>query len=376
MSQRNTQRVTLADILHPDRNSFGVVRLAMAVAVLGSHSYFFVSGTSTAEPLHEITGHSLGEHAVQVFFFLSGILVMQSFTKSGSLIDFATARALRIFPGLSVCVLLTALVVGPLVSKADAWNYFTSPALPSYILKTLLLITGSAPLPGVYTDVPALGLVNMSLWTLKYEVLCYAILGLACACGMMTNQNKRAGTLGLAILVFGVFLNEPKLSEMNTAADNIRYFALYFGMGVLACQLGDRLVIYGAALLVFYVMFVAMLGTRWSELTCALFLGYASLYVATIDFGWIGRSMQRIDLSFGIYIYAAPIQQALVQNFPGLRPLELAAAALVLTLGAAILSWQWVERPALARRTVIFGAVQNASRRVWERYVTVFGTSS
>ena len=58
--------------------------------------------------------------------------------KSGSLIDFATARALRIFPGLSVCVLLTALVIGPIVSNADAWTYFTSSALPSYIVKTLL----------------------------------------------------------------------------------------------------------------------------------------------------------------------------------------------------------------------------------------------
>ena len=362
--------------MHPDRNSFGVVRLAMAVAVLVSHSYFFVSGTSTAEPLHEITGHSLGEHAVQVFFFLSGILVMQSFIKRGNLIDFATARALRIFPGLSVCVLLTALVIGPIVSNADAWTYFTSSALPSYIVKTLLLITGSAPLPGVFTDAPASGLVNMSLWTLKYEVLCYVMLGLACASGMMTGRCQGAATVALALLVFGIFLNEPKSIEAYSAADNIRYFALYFGMGVLACQLRKRLVIHGTGVLVFFVMFVLMLGTRWSELTCAIFLGYATLYVATTESGWIGRSMQASDLSFGVYIYAAPIQQALVQNFPGLRPLELAAAALVLTLGAAKLSWLWVERPALARRTVVVNAFKGAWREAVESAAPRFRTST
>ena len=239
MIHNKARELTLSDILHPDRNSFGVVRLVMAVAVLVSHSYFFAAGTSTAEPLHDITGHSLGEHSVQVFFFLSGILVMQSFIKSGSLIDFATARALRIFPGLSVCVLLTALVIGPIVSNADAWTYFTSSALPGYIVKTLLLITGSAPLPGMFTDVPAAGLVNMSLWTLKYEVMCYAGLGLVCATGVLTGRHQTVATASLATLVFGVSLSEPKSIEAYTAVDNVRYFALYFGMGVLACQLRD-----------------------------------------------------------------------------------------------------------------------------------------
>ena len=152
MTHATASQITLADILHPDRNSFSLVRLTMAVAVLVSHSYFFVSGTSAAEPLHDITGHSLGEHAVQVFFFLSGILVMQSFIKSGSLIDFATARALRIFPGLFVCVLVTALVLGPIVSNANPSSYFTSSALPSYMAKTLLLITGSAQLHAAKVD--------------------------------------------------------------------------------------------------------------------------------------------------------------------------------------------------------------------------------
>ena len=283
---------------------------------------------------------------------------------------------MRIFPGLLVCVLLTALVLGPIVSDAAPRDYFTSPALPHYITKTLFLITGSAHLPGVFTAVPAIGLVNMSLWTLKYEVLCYVMLGLACASGMMTGRRQGAATVALALLVFGVFLDEPKLIEVYAAADNIRYFALYFGMGVLARQLGDRLVIHGVALLVFLVMFVVMLGTRWSELTCALFLGYASLYVATIDFGWIGRSMQASDLSFGVYIYAAPIQQALVQNFPGLRPLELAAAALVLTLGAAKLSWLWIEQPALARREVVVDAFKGAWREAVESGAPRFRTST
>ena len=356
----------LSEILEPDRNSFGVVRLAMATAVLVSHSYFFVWGTTTAEPLHGITGHSLGEHAVQVFFFLSGVLVMQSFTKSGCWIDFAAARALRIFPGLIVCVLLTALVLGPQVSALPTGQYFLASALPQYIAKTLLLITGSAPLPGVFADNPAASLVNMSLWTLKYEVMCYLALGLICATGVLTGRHRHLATLALAIFVAGVFLDQPQPVEAYTAAANVRYFALYFGMGVLACQLREQLVIKGSNVVFLLVLFIALLGTRWSELACAMFVGYATLYVATFDFGRFGRTTQTTDVSFGLYIYAGPIQQALVQLTPAISPLVLAVVAFVPTLAVAVVSWFVIEKPAMARRKSVIASLKRhaAQQRV------------
>ena len=64
----------LGEIMAPEANSFGVLRLAMALLVLISHSYLYTSGSQSGEPLHAWTGHSLGQHAVQVFFILSGIL--------------------------------------------------------------------------------------------------------------------------------------------------------------------------------------------------------------------------------------------------------------------------------------------------------------
>ena len=166
--------VRLADIMAPERNSFGLIRLAMAITVLFSHSYLFLAGTSRAEPLAGWTGHSLGEHGVQVFFFLSGILIAQSFEASRSLLEFAVARVLRILPALAVCVLATAFVLGPLVSTLPVRDYLGDPLLARYIVKTVLLVTGAAPLPGVFGDLPLAGDVNLSVWTLKYEVLCYA----------------------------------------------------------------------------------------------------------------------------------------------------------------------------------------------------------
>ena len=95
----------------------------MALAVLISHCVFLSTGLSSAEPLYKWTGYTLGQHGVQVFFFLSGILVAQSLYTSQSVKDYAIARGLRIFPALIVCVLLTAVVLGPWLSSLSAMDY-------------------------------------------------------------------------------------------------------------------------------------------------------------------------------------------------------------------------------------------------------------
>ena len=51
---------TLDDMLAPERNSFGIIRLAMALCVLVSHCFFLAAGSSQQEPL-AWTGYTLGD---------------------------------------------------------------------------------------------------------------------------------------------------------------------------------------------------------------------------------------------------------------------------------------------------------------------------
>ncbi|MGB4864934.1 MAG: acyltransferase [Hyphomicrobium sp.] len=343
----------LGDIMAPEDNSFGVMRLLMASLVLISHSYMYTFGTTLAEPLTTWTGHSLGEHAVQGFFILSGILVAQSFERSRSLFDFAAARVLRIFPGLIVCVLLTALLLGPLVSQLAPEQYFSSPVLFAYIAKTLSLSTGSAPLPGVFTDVPMAGSVNSSLWTLKYEVLCYVGLALAGTAGLFAAKYRGVVTIALAAFLVVIFAGDPEPIENYTFTDNVRYFALYFGTGTLIYLVRDRLVITALALLPLAALFVFAQGTRFAELTTALLIGYAIVWAASHRFGPLRAWCNRIDLSFGVYIYAGPIQQALIDAAPALPPIANTAIAFALVLPLALLSWVLIEHPALSLRAVL-----------------------
>lgn len=342
--------LVLADILVPERNSFGAVRLAMAVAVLASYSYWLTSGDRAADPVAAFTGHSLGEHAVQVFFFLSGLLVTQSLLRSRDIADFASARALRIVPALLVCVLVTALAFGPALSALSPAAYYRDPALFAYIAKTSALMTGSAPLPGLFANLPVAGIVNSPLWTLKYEVLCYGALAVFAVAGLFDDRWRGTATAIIALAVGCMFLEAPKPADAYTQADTIRYLGLFFGVGVLACLLQERIEIVPALLLPLASVFIVAIGTCWAELATALFLGYATIVVGSLDFGWLRRATNSSDLSYGVYLYACPIQQAMLQLYPETPPLPLMLAALAVVMPLAGLSWSCLEKPALGLR--------------------------
>ena len=343
----------LADILPPERNNFAAIRLAMALSVLVSHSWWLATGQSALEPLFAWTHHTLGEHAVQVFFFLSGVVVAQSLFKSGSLIDFISARVLRIFPALIACVLLTALVLGPLVTGASLNAYFADGGWLTYIARTISLSTGSAPLPGVFADVPVKGLVNLSLWTLKYEVICYVALALFGLAALRLPKWRGLMTAGLALIVAGIFVGPPKPIGGYTAAENIRYFTLFFSAGTLAYLLRDRLVLTWVALPPLLAAFALAIGTRFAELTSALFLGYATLMFASLSLPRLRWFTNDQDYSFGVYILACPLQQALIHLRPGIDPVELALLTLGIVLPLSVFSWTHIERPAMRQRKAL-----------------------
>ena len=69
------------------------------------------------------------------------------------------------------------------------------------------------------------------------------------------------------------------------------------------------------------------------------------------------------------YIYAFPIQQAIVALSPGISPLGLLTASTVATLLAAALSWHLLERHVLERR----GACVSQARHAFQRAVGQWG---
>ena len=99
----------LADRLDPAHNSFTLVRLALAVLVILSHSFVLATGNRVADPFTAWTGYSLGDHAVNVFFVLSGIVTTASLLRLRSTHRFLVARLLRVIPAVVVFAVLFAL---------------------------------------------------------------------------------------------------------------------------------------------------------------------------------------------------------------------------------------------------------------------------
>src|SRR5499425_3624197 len=117
-------------------NNFDALRLVAAASVVFSHSFLVSEGTQDHEWLIRLTGNQsiLGLVGVFVFFAISGFLVTQSFEQTGHPLRFLAKRALRIFPGLFVALLLSALVLAPIVSTLQPSAYFSRAEPYEYVL--------------------------------------------------------------------------------------------------------------------------------------------------------------------------------------------------------------------------------------------------
>ena len=137
----------LADVLIGRDNNLNAIRMVAATSVLVSHAYPITRGPTAVEPLRTWIGISLGNVAVAVFFVISGLLVAQSWERSGGLARYTTARMLRIFPGLAAVLLLTVAVLGPAVTALTIPDYATRLETWSYLPRNLLLLRMQIPCP-------------------------------------------------------------------------------------------------------------------------------------------------------------------------------------------------------------------------------------
>jgi peptidoglycan/LPS O-acetylase OafA/YrhL len=332
----------LADVADGRENNFNLLRMIAASGVLFSHAYPISLGAGAVQPLVGILhGTALGTVCVWVFFAISGFFITQSYMRSPSPRRFLTARALRLFPGLLV-VLLVTVAVGSLLTLAPLPEFLS--AVPTYLLRNLTLIQLSYDLPGVFATNTYGPAINGSLWTLIYEVLCYlAVL----AAGMLGVLHRPKlfwpvfGVLliGLLVLVPLVPLHDRITTLASLAFPFVLGTAAYIGRAHIPLSLplaGGLAVV--AALAYSTPAFQPLFVLALSYLT--FLIGY-----------WRSPVLQAYnrlgDYSYGMYIYAFPVQQ-LVASYGVTDPWLNIAISLPVTLGCAVLSWHLIEKTALS----------------------------
>ena len=133
-------------------SGFDYMRLTLSVAVFVSHSFGTSYGESGAEAVWNGPAAALVAAILPMFFALSGFLVAGSMVRCATLVKFLGLRVIRIYPALAVEVLLSALLIGPVLTTVPLTSYFTDPVFFHYLVN----VTGhiSYYLPGVFADNP------------------------------------------------------------------------------------------------------------------------------------------------------------------------------------------------------------------------------
>jgi peptidoglycan/LPS O-acetylase OafA/YrhL len=126
----------------------------------------------------------------------------------------------------------------------------------------------------------------------------------------------------------------------------LRLFA-YFAVGSAAYLYRERVPLHGGLLTLALAVSALLLAADPRSALLPVTLGYATVFLAMSP---LPRppGFRRGDYSYGVYIYAFPIQQTVALLMP--RPMEWTtnlAVALPLTLACGALSWHLVEHPAL-----------------------------
>jgi peptidoglycan/LPS O-acetylase OafA/YrhL len=327
-------------------NNFDAVRLVAALSVVFSHSFLIAEGSEANEPFARITGNQciLGLVGVFVFFIISGYLVTESYCRQPAPGRFLVRRMLRIFPGLLVNVLISAFLVGPLISALPVGAYFAGPELRQFVMKTVTLNPGPLHLPGVLFADNSVGLlVNGSLWTLRYEMMMYLmILALAAARLLRLSSAIALVGVGVAAVYFEVALTP--LGDIGEWA----WFVGFFASGMVLHFLRDRLVIDGRYALLAAVALVVFVWLGHFIMLFPLAGAYLVIWFARRHDWWLDYSKHLGDLSYGLYIYGWPAEQ-LVMWLSGGKALwwQVFVGSLALALPAAWASWHGVEKWAL-----------------------------
>lgn len=338
-------------------NNFKLIRFIAAALVLYSHAYPLTK--TPGEPLERLAGFSLGHFGVDVFFVISGFLVTGSLLGRRGLGAFLRARLLRIFPALAVNATGTALVIGALHTTLPLAAYFTNLETWRYALQNATTWPWGVwwTLPGVFEHVTVARVVNGSLWSLPWELTMYALLTLVGVAVLRAKPLFPRGWLpGLfafvaAAALVGFTLNEAlALTDDFTIRQGLRLMAL-FATGAVFHQFRERIPmsapLFAGAVLVFAASLVF---GHWLTAGYVLALPYVVLWLAYVPGGPLRAFNALGDYSYGLYLWAFPVEQSVVQRLPHIGQLGLTGVAGVVTLLLAVASWHWVEEPALRRK--------------------------
>lgn len=339
--------------LRDSHNALNFLRLVLAVSVIAAHAW----PLGGYGEMPTFGGMPLGSWAVAGFFALSGYLIAGSRMRSG-LSAFFWKRLLRLMPGFWVCLLVVAFVFAPISTRLMLGSEWTPAAAIQYVAGNAFLNISERGIEGTLPSTPYPIAWNGSLWTLLYEAGAYLVAGLVLSVALV---RRRTPACCVTLLVVAVAASAARSSiDQLGAPGHIVAFGIwlapYFVAGMLVWAFREQIrttwmLVMGSALALVPLI---VLGGEWVVLLAPLPWALLLLSLGALLPIRIGV---KNDISYGVYIYAFPVQQlmATMAFHEHMNPIGLGAVAIALTMLPAWLSWRFVERPALAYKYLVGG---------------------
>jgi peptidoglycan/LPS O-acetylase OafA/YrhL len=340
-------------------NNFDLIRLLAALQVAMVH---IITHLQPSVPGVAVIDFALRLFpGVPVFFVISGFLISRSFEQASSLKQYCRNRCLRIFPAMWICLLVS--VGAMMVCGASSIGAATT---------TDWLVWWAAQMSAFQSYWPqylqsfGVGQLNPSLWTIPVELEFYLLLPgiysllrlrerrgsvllltlltaslairIACADGRVMDRNGYSRYVLITIVphlwmfLYGVLAQRHWQTLRHWVINKVHWWLLaYLLVRVIAARL--RLALGGL------------------EINPILLLPLSGLVMSgAMSARALSRSvLHDNDISYGTYIYHMPTVNVIVQIGAPSGAWSV-ATALAVSLGAAVLSWKYIEKPFLRRK--------------------------
>jgi peptidoglycan/LPS O-acetylase OafA/YrhL len=320
-------------------NNFDAIRIVAALAVLFSHHFAL---TGQEEPAF-FGLHTWGGMAVIVFFIVSGYLVTGSWLNDPNVLRFGARRVLRLWPALTVVVVLTAYGLGAWVTSLPLGEYWGHRATLNYLLTLVMRI--HYVLPGVFEHNPYASGVNGSLWTIPLEVRCYVVLAAAGLLGLLRRRSIWLGCVAAYMVWFIAKGSADLTGQVRYGRELSAFFLAGSALFMLRAHWQRQPLVWLSAL---GAAAALLWWTGWHYTATLVLTPLLVLMAGTRSTPILRRFGRWGDPSYGAYLLAFPVQQTVIHFlYPKFGFGATLALAAGITLALAYASWHAIEKPAL-----------------------------
>lgn len=358
-------------------NNFDLIRLLAALQVILFHGmeHLQINPTGVFEGISSLAARFPG---VPIFFVISGFLVSASYLRNSNLKQYGLSRVLRIFPGLWVCFFIALISI----TLVGYWATVSVP-LPLFGLWVGAQMTIGQFFNPDFMRGYGVGVLNGSLWTIPVEVQFYILLPVVYLFIRKQSDQYELVIIGVIFVIsflVHLLLKQAILVDEETILTKLIDVSfiphLYmFLFGVLLQHNWERLrpLLAGKAhyWLGGYLVSSVVLESVFKLNVTHNNINEISFFLLSITILSFAYSLPNLsdrilsgyDLSYGAYLYHMVVINAFVHlDLVGL-PLYL-LLVFAITLLLSIFSWSFVEKRALALKSVVVGGKVSHGRKL------------